>query len=113
MSRPVICATRVVLLLLSLLASPVSAAERWTVGLTTSGAPIDAFVVPGPSAASPTVLLVGGLTGKDQSAEAVAREVAGFEALAWNRRRFRLIAIPIANPEAQPLQFPPTGAAYR
>jgi unsaturated rhamnogalacturonyl hydrolase len=115
MTRPAICGTCVVLVLFSSLASPpVSAAERWTIGLTTGGAPIEAMVVPGASAAAAsTVLLVGGLNGKDQSADAVAREVASFEALAPSRRRFRLLAIPIANPDPQPLQFPPTGAAYR
>ncbi len=35
------------------------------------------------------------------------------EALPQNQRRFRLLAIPAANPDAQPLEFPPTGAAYR
>jgi unsaturated rhamnogalacturonyl hydrolase len=39
--------------------------------------------------------------------------VTAFEALPQNRRRFRLLAIPGANPEAQPLAFPPAGVAYR
>ena len=114
MTRPVICRMRAVLVLTSVfMSSTSSAAERWTIGLTTSGAAIDALVVPGPSPASPTVLLVGGLNATDSSAAAVTREVAGFEALSRSRRRFRLLAIPTANPEAQPMQFPPAGAAYR
>ena len=96
-----------------LLPTAADAAERWTIGLTTTGAPIDAIVIDGPPASSPTVLLVGGLQGSDASSDAVAREAAAFEQLPQNRRRFRLIAIARANPGAQPLQFPPSGIAYR
>jgi unsaturated rhamnogalacturonyl hydrolase len=104
----------VIVVLAVLLAPPtVLAAERWTIGLTTGGAPIEVVAVAGATASLPTVLLVGGLAGNDPSADTVAREVAAFEALPQNQRRFRLLALPIANPEAQPLQFPPTGTAYR
>jgi rhamnogalacturonyl hydrolase YesR len=104
-----------VLFVLISLVTPAAAvaAERWTIGLTTSGAPIEVLVVAGPSASSPTVLLVGGVVGKDQSSDAVARETAALDALVQNRRRFRLLAIPVANPDGQPLQFPPQGTAYR
>src|SRR5688500_6739625 len=90
-----------------------SAAERWAIGLTANGTTIEALSVAGASTTSPTVLLVGGVQGKDQSTDAVAREVAAFETRPQNQRRFRLLAIPLANPEAQPLQFPPAGVAYR
>ena len=114
MARPIVRGRLVVFIVALLLApSAARAAERWTIGLSTNGSSIEALVAAGPSADSPTVLLVGGVTGRDQSTDAVMREVAGFEALPQNRRRFRLLAIPIANPDAQPLQFPPTGAAYR
>jgi len=89
------------------------AGERWTIGLSTSGAPIEAVVIEGPSAASPTVLLVGGLQRTDQSSDAVAREAAAFDQVPQSRRAFRLIAVARANPDAQPLQFPPSGVAYR
>jgi rhamnogalacturonyl hydrolase YesR len=89
------------------------AAERWTIGLATAGAPIEALAVAGRSASSPTVLLIGGLNGKDQSFDAVAREVARWDAIPQNERPFSLLAIPLANPEVRPLQFPPTGVAYR
>jgi rhamnogalacturonyl hydrolase YesR len=59
------------------------------------------------------VLLVGGLQGRDASVDVVTAEAAAFEALPQNRRSFRLIALPLANPEGAPLQFPPTGVAYR
>ena len=93
--------------------APALAGERWTIGLSTSGTPIDAVAIAGRSDSSPTVLLVGGLGGRDQSSAAVAREAAAFEATARRRRAFRLIAIAVANPDVQPLQFPPSGVAYR
>ena len=89
------------------------AGERWTIGLSTSGAPLEAVAIAGRSASSPTVLVIGGLQRSDQSSDAVAREAAAFEQIAQNRRAFRLIAIARANPDAQPLQFPPSGVAYR
>ena len=112
MARPIV---RLAVLVAALIpaSSAAVAAERWTIGLTAKGSAIEALAVAGASAASPTVLLVGGVQGKDQSTDAVAREVATFEAQPQTQRRFRLLAIPLANPDAQPLQFPPTGAAYR
>jgi len=96
-----------------LLHSAATAGERWTIGLSTAGAPIEAEVVAGRAADSPTVLLVGGLQPPDQSSDAVAREVAAFERIPQARRAFRLVAIARANPDAQPLQLPPSGVAYR
>jgi len=89
------------------------AGERWTIGLSTTGAPIEAVVVAGRAVSSPTVLLVGGLQSPDQSSDAVAREAAAFEQIPEQQREFRLIAIARANPDAQSLQFPPSGVAYR
>ena len=94
--------------------SPLAAAERWTIGLTAKDAPIDAVTVPGSSTAAPTVLLIGGLQGPgDTSVDGIRREVEAFEKLPAARRAFRLIAVPLANPDAAPLQFPPTGTAYK
>ena len=93
--------------------SPLAAAERWSLGLTSKDVAIEALTVPGASASAPTVLLIGGLQGPDPSVDTVRREVEAFEKLAAARRAFRLIAIPLANPEAVPLQFPPTGTAYK
>jgi unsaturated rhamnogalacturonyl hydrolase len=89
------------------------ASEQWTIGLSSSGAPIEAVTIAGGSASSPIVLLVGGLERPDQSSDAVAREAAAFERVPQNRRAFHLIAIARANPDAQLLQFPPSGVAYR
>lgn len=107
-----------------LLSSPVVtawAADHWNIGLTAADARIEAFVVSGvvgsstlvPSAALPTVLLLGGLQGPDATVEVVNKEVAEYEALPFDRRPFRLIAVPLANPDGHPLQFPPTGNAYK
>jgi unsaturated rhamnogalacturonyl hydrolase len=106
---------RAIVLLAPLLLMPtaVRAAERWTIGLTANGVAIEALAVGGAADNAPTVLLVGGLQGKDQTSDTVAREATAFEARAQTQRQFRLLAIPVANPDAQPLQFPPTGAAYR
>src|SRR4051812_27367782 len=102
------------ILLCILLALPLAAAERWSIGLTSStDARIEALVVAGPSASAPTVLLIGGLQGSDASSTTVAQEAAAFDALPQTRRAFRLIALPVANPDAQPLQFPPSGTAYK
>lgn len=93
--------------------APMAAAEHWSIGLTANDMPIEATVVTGASASVPTVVLIGGMQGRDASVDAVTREAAAFEGLPQSRRPFRLIAVPLANPEARPLQFPPTGTAYR
>ena len=95
------------------LATPLVAAERWSIGLTATDRVIEALVVPGASDTAPTVLLVGGLQRPDASVETVRQEVEAFEKLAPARRAFRLMAIPLANPDATTLQFPPPGTAYR
>src|SRR5215213_5888036 len=52
-----------VIIAVLLMPAAAPAAERWTIGLTATGAPIEALVVPGAADSSPTVLLVGGLQG--------------------------------------------------
>ena len=101
------------ILLCVVFASPMAAAERWSIGLTANDAPIEAIVVDGASSSLPTVVLIGGLQGPDMTVDAVTREAAAFESLPQSRRGFRLIALPLANPERRPLQFPPTGTAYK
>ncbi len=114
MARQAVRGGRVLFILALLLVPALAhAADRWTIGLATSGAPIEALVTAGPSDNSPTVLLVGGLNGNDPSSDVVTREAAAYDALPQNRRRFRLLAIAAANPSGQPLQLPPAGVAYR
>lgn len=93
--------------------SPMAAAERWSIGLTANDTPIEATVVAGSSASAPTVVLIGGLQGRDATVDVVTQEAAAFDSLPQARRAFRLIALPLANPEGRPLQFPPTGTAYK
>src|SRR3954469_22683018 len=112
-TRPLSRVDVVVAVVCLLVPSAALAAEHWTIGLTTSGAAVEAVAVAGASASLPTVLLIGGLQGRDSSVDAVTREVMAFAARPQNRRPFRLLAIPIANPDAQPLAFPPAGVAYR
>jgi rhamnogalacturonyl hydrolase YesR len=96
-----------------MLALPSSGSERWSVGLTSNDERIEAIAVPGASSSAPTVLLLGGLQGKDPTVEIVTREAEKFEAIPKERRPFQLIAVPLANPEGHPLQFPPAGTAYK
>jgi len=94
-------------------AAPLWAAERAFVGMAPQGARIEASIVPGQTVSAPTVVLVGGWNGEDESSGAVKEELRAFEATKQAQRRFQLIAIPIANPEKRRLEFPPKGVAYR
>src|SRR4051812_34304115 len=92
---------------------PAAAAETFDIGLAGNGTRIDALVVPGRTADAPTLLLVGGLDGDDAAAAAVRDAVENYEKLRSRDRAFNLLAIPVANPDRAPLEFPPTGVAYR
>ena len=94
-------------------AAPLVAAEHSYVGIAPNGARIEAIVVPGATSASPTVVLVGGMNGDDESSRVVRQEIQRIESKPQAQRRFRLIAIPVANPEKSRLEFPPKGVAYR
>jgi rhamnogalacturonyl hydrolase YesR len=89
------------------------AAETLDVGLTEKGTVIEAAAAPARSTSLPTVLLVGGLAGDDVSAGIVKQELRAFDAIKPDRRSFRLLAIPLANPDGAKLAFPPVGIAYR
>jgi unsaturated rhamnogalacturonyl hydrolase len=96
-----------------LLALPLMGAERRYVGMSQSGKPIEAFVVPADFPGMDTVLLIGGLAGDDATRAAVNREIQDFEATAIRYRPYTLLAIPLANPDRSKLVFPPAGVAYR
>src|SRR3989442_5938129 len=91
---------------------PLEAAEHRVVGLTSSGMRIETPLGSSHSFTVPTVMLVGGLGGNDESARLVEQEVRRWEALSQGRR-VQLIAIALAKPGAERLQFPPTRVAYR
>jgi len=102
-----------ILLSIVLMALPAVAAESSYIGIAPKGTRIEALLVPGASAASPTVLVIGGMNGERDSAQILSQEVRRFEGIRQNSRPFKLLAIPLANPEASALVFPPTGVAYR
>jgi rhamnogalacturonyl hydrolase YesR len=93
--------------------APVAAAETFAIGLTSSGAPIEAAHVPARRPNAPTVLIVGGLHGAGASTDAVRAASAAFEKRRPRDRAFNLLAVAVANPDAAPLEFPPSGVAYR
>ena len=82
-------------------------------GLSGRSSLIAGTVVEGAARSAPTVMLIGGLAGDDASAAAVRSEARAFEKIRQSRRPFRLIAVPLANPDRATLEFPPTGTAYR
>jgi len=92
---------------------PALAAEAIEIGRSANGEVIRGSFVAAANPAAPVVLLVGGLRGADDSTAAVERELAAFDGSSARRLGVSLIAIPLANPAAAPLEFPPTGAAYR
>jgi rhamnogalacturonyl hydrolase YesR len=104
-------ATALLTVLAALLAGPAAAAAPFDIGLATGGAPIEAVAVSAHSDAAPTVVLIGGLHGDDDSAAAVRAAVAAYEKR--RGRAVRLLAVPVANSAGATLEFPPTGVAYR
>ncbi|MGH8261031.1 MAG: glycoside hydrolase family 88 protein [Steroidobacteraceae bacterium] len=96
---------------------PHSPLPHLAIGLTADHKVIEGVSVPGvkPAAgrSTPTVLLIGGLSGPDASVEQVRAAVAAYEREPRRRRAYNLLAIPLADPDGVPLIFPPTGTAYR
>ncbi len=87
--------------------------EQLEVGLTAGGDVIRAVRVAAGTEDAPIVALVAGLDGADSASRAVAEAVEAFAAEPDDERTFELLAVPVANAEANGLVFPPTGAAYR
>ena len=100
-------------LVLCAVASIAFGATRVYPGLSTSGKRIEANFIEGASSASPTIVLIGGMLGSDETSKFVTQEARTFEAQKPITRNFNLIAIPVANPDGTVLHFPPTGVAYR
>lgn len=96
----------------SLSAGMAASAELFDIGLAASGKRIDALAVGTTGTpATRTIVLVGGLHGEDGSVAAVRAATAAYESR--RERPFRLLAVPLANPDGSALQFPPQGNAYR
>jgi unsaturated rhamnogalacturonyl hydrolase len=108
------CQRQILMTVLALLiASAAFGADRWAIGLTSNDDRIEAIAISGASPSAPTVLLLSGLQGKDAGVDIATHEAEAFDAIPQDRRPFRLIVVPLANPEGRPLQFPPTGTAYK
>ena len=103
----------ILLIALVLVTSRAWAAETREVGLTAKGQIIQAAIVRASAESASVVALVGGLRGRDASSDAVSQAVAAFDKQPASGRRFTLIGIAVANPEASRLAFPPIGSAYR
>lgn len=87
-----------------------AAADRIAIGLTADRTPIEAFAATGVEANLPRVVLLGGLDGTP--AGAMVKELTAWER-SRSRKRFSVVAIPLANPSKAALQFPPQSDAYR
>jgi len=96
-----------------LVAVPLMGAEHRVVGISATGKPIEALVVAAAPPSAPTVMLIGGMNGDTESGKMISAEVEDLESNPPSRRRYHLLAIPLANPDKSPLVFPPTGVAYR
>jgi len=81
----------------AMLAATLGAAERIPIGLTASGAVIEATQAEGDG---PVVVVIGGLDGTSMKPIRPAPGV-------------RVISVPLANPDKAKLVFPPEGTAYR
>ena len=77
-------------------------AAHLIIGLSQSHKPIEATQIPGRTPDAPRVAVIGGWSGVTSTA------VANFRAPG-----VALTLIPLANPDASPLVFPPAGVAYR
>jgi unsaturated rhamnogalacturonyl hydrolase len=87
------------------------AAETFDIGLAADGARIDAISVTAAKDSAPLVVLLGGFKGEDASTHAVRTAIAAYEK--QRDRKVRLLAVPLVNPAAAVLEFPPKGVAYR
>lgn len=100
-------------IVLGVCAPAAHAAETFDIGLASDGTRIDAVSVQGATDDAPLVILVGGLEGDGEDSAEVRVAVERFDALSQSERGVKLIAIPVANPAGVPLEFPPSGTAYR
>jgi hypothetical protein len=87
--------------------------ESLEIGLATDGRLIEALRVGAGQEQAPTIALIGGLPGDDESSGVIRDALEQYAELPDSRRASTVIAVPVANPAQQPLQFPPTGPAYR
>jgi rhamnogalacturonyl hydrolase YesR len=100
-------------LLLVTATAPAAEIEITEVGLSASGRVIDAMRVAAGTERAPTITLIGGLMGADASSDQIREEIERYASLPDAERPVSVVAIALANPDRQPLPFPPSGPAYR
>lgn len=98
------------LLLAAALLPAAAAAQTWTVGMTAGRQPLEAISVPAQQAGAPRILVLGGLSGDRASSTAVDLAYEAYVNSANNHLDVSFLAR--ANPEAEPLTFPPVAPAY-
>lgn len=85
---------------------------EWDVGLSSQRTVIRAQGVQARTQAAPTILYLAGLAGENESSDRLRSILNTYSQLDVEDRPINLITIPLANPEAEPLRFPPDGRAY-
>ncbi len=86
--------------------------QGWDLGLSSERSLIQALGVDADNPAAPTILLIGGISGPDGVADTISAVVNEYSQLSDDNKSINLLAIPVANPDAENLQFPPAGNAY-
>lgn len=107
------CRHPLLVLVLCVAATLTTAQELvWEVGLSAQRTVIEAFGVSAGVPNARTVVYLGGLSGTSAASTLIRNLHADYAQLAAAERMINLIAIPVANPESEILQFPPEGEAY-
>lgn len=101
-------------LLLMLQASLLVAQDRqWDVGLSSNRTVIEAFGVEANTPVAPTILYLAGLDGAAEHSGELRSLLNSYSQVESGDRSIHLIVIPLANPQAERLNFPPQGSAYK
>ena len=107
---------RVNSLLVLVLCFPASLATAqelvWEIGLSAQRTVIEAYGVSAGLPNARTVVYLGGLSGASPAAALIRTLHEEYAQLSNAERTINLIAIPVANPDPETLQFPPDGEAY-
>ena len=104
---------RILVLTCSFFASLATAQELvWQVGLSSQRTVIEAIGVNAGEPNARTIVYLGGLAGTSPASALIRNLHIDYAQLTAADRTINLIAIPVANPEAEQLQFPPEGEAY-
>ena len=100
--------------LLSLVSALSASAQitDWDIGLTSGRTVIQALGSSSEYDSARTVLVIAGLDGPDDSQNQTLSILDQYDRLSSNDKFINLIVIPLANPDTETLQFPPTGRAY-